>query len=87
MLFSTVVMQSQEVVTLSSWTNLLCLNDFYGIQRNMISHTHTTLTSTIYVTGYGKTDHLRQTLNLCYASSKFNSQYANFDLVRYFQHA
>jgi len=37
-----------------------------------------------YVTGYGKTDHSRQTLNLRYVSSKFNSQYANFDRVRYF---
>jgi len=38
----------------------------------------------IFVTGYGKTDHLRQTLNLRYVSSKFNSQYANFNRVRYF---
>ena len=36
------------------------------------------------VTGYGKIDHSRQTLNLRYASSKFNSQYVNFDRVCYF---
>jgi len=36
------------------------------------------------VTRYGKTDHSRKTLNLRYVSSKFNSQYVNFDRVRYF---
>ena len=37
-----------------------------------------------YVTGYGKTDHSRQTLNLRNVSSKFNSQYANFNRVHFF---
>jgi len=35
-----------------------------------------------YVTGYGKTNHSQQTLNLRYVSSKFGTQYANFDCVR-----